>query len=422
MNDEAQRRRRAAGLPRAERAASHVPIGDVKRRLGISRLASPVYWLSKTDYYVLSLCPTTMRDTLLSLGMMVLFTTLLAFSAGLYTIKTTLIPPGEVYAWPLSVGLALIYAYGILLIDREIVGATSAKAWWVRFVFAGLIATAVSYPVKLLFFEGRITSEISQMLDEEHAPKLQRIDELQRIAEDERRERRQSLRSQVESIDRDLGVMDEEIEREKNIGHCGPKCQALLATKEEKLAGRLVLVRELDALERPGQLPEPVRREIDRLRAEMDSRAASAYDFLYKTQALERIKAEMGTSYHILAWFIFGFFFALEIVPLGMKLAQGKSEYHWYIEARTQINNQKIVSLANLYVATMQEDDEMALEVPEEVTDIIAAVMEDESTATRRLRDAMAEQMPDDERGDGQELAPDPVERRTEEEEPPRAG
>ena len=413
MNHDTEGRRPTARLPRTERAASHVPIHEVKRKLHISPLAGMLLWLSKTDYYVLSLCPTTTRNTFASLGMMVIFTTLVAFCAALYTAKTTFVPPGAPHAWPISIGLASIYAFGILIIDREIVGATSMKALWIRFVFAVLIATAVSYPVKLLFFEGRIASEIAQLLEEEHAPKLQRIAELERIVENERQEQRQSVRSQIDSLDRDVRVMDEEIEREKNIGHCGPKCQRLLATKEQMLSRRLDLVRGLDALDQPGQLPEPVRLEVDRLRAEMGSRAANAYDFLYKAEALDRIAAEMGRSYQILSWFIFAFFFLLESVPLGLKLALGRTEYHYYIEARTQLNNQKIVSLANLYIGYMQENDERALnDVPEEVTDIIAAVMEDESTATRRLRDTVAGMEIDR----TQEPAADSIERRTEEE------
>ena len=413
MNHDTPGRRVADRLPRAERAASHVPIHEVKRKLHISPIAGLLLWLSKTDYYVLSLCPTTTRNSLTSLGMMVIFTTLVAFLVALYTAKTTFVSPGAPYAWPIAVGLAVIYAFGILIIDREIVGATSMKALWIRVVFAALIATAVSYPVKLLFFEGRIASEIAQLLEEEHAPKLQRIAEMRRTVENERQEQRQSIRSQIDSLDKDLRVMDEAIEREKNIGHCGPKCQGLLATKEQMEGRKQDLVDGLAALNRPGHLPEPVRLEIERLREEMDSRAANAYDFLFKAEALDRIAAEMGRSYHILSWFIFAFFFLLECVPLGLKLALGRTEYHYYIEARTQINNQKIHSLANLYIRHMQENDEHVLDVPEEVTDIIAAVMEDESTATRRLRNTVTDMTAG---GHPAEPVAGTVERRTEEE------
>ena len=97
---------------------------------------------------------------------MVIFTALVAFCAALYTAKPTFVPPGAPYARPIYIGLASVYAFGILMIDREIAGATSMKELWIRLVFAALIATAVSYPVRLLFFEGRIASEIAQLLGE----------------------------------------------------------------------------------------------------------------------------------------------------------------------------------------------------------------------------------------------------------------
>ena len=376
----------STGAP--HRAPHHLSIDEVKRRLHIRPLLNALLWLSKTDYYVLSLCPTTVRNTLASLGMMVIFTTSLAFASSLYTLKTAVVPPDAALAWPIAAVLALVYAFGILIIDREIVGATSSRAAWIRLIFALLIATAVSYPVKLLFFEGRIVNEIDQMLEEEHAPKIKRIEHLKSTIDKERWEQREGINSQIAAIDNSIKALDEEIERERRIIHCGPKCQALLAQKEEMTDKRLALVERLESLKATGELPAPMLEEINKLEAEMKARRDAAYDFLYKAEALDRIAEEVGASYQLLSWFIFLFFALLETVPLFLKLALGKTEYHYYIEARTQINNQKIVSWANLYLQWMQnnEGDRQALEqVPAEVTDRIAAAMEDESTAARRL-------------------------------------
>lgn len=370
------------------RAPHHHSIDEVKRRLHIRPLLNVLLWLSKTDYYVLSLCPTTVRNTLASLGMMVIFTTALAFASSLYTLKTAVVPPDASLAWPIAVVLALVYAFGILIIDREIVGATSSRAVWIRLIFALLIATAVSYPVKLLFFEGRIVNEIDQMLEEEHAPKIERIEHLKSMIDKDRWEQREGITSQIDAIDNSIEALDKEIEREGNIVHCGPKCQALLAQKDEMMTQRLALVERLQSLNATGELPAPILEEINKLEAEMKARRDAAYDFLYKAEALDRIAEEVGSSYQFLSYFIFLFFALLETVPLFLKLALGKTEYHYYIEARTQINNQKIVSWTNLYLQWMQdnEGDREALErVPAEVTDIIAAAMEDESTAARRL-------------------------------------
>ena len=403
------------------RAPHHLSIDEVKRRLHIRPLLNVLLWLSKTDYYVLSLCPTTVRNTLASLGMMVIFTTSLAFASSLYTLKTAVVPPDASLAWPISIVLSLVYAFGILIIDREIVGATSSKGVWIRPIFALLIATAVSYPVKLLFFDGRIVNEIDQMLEEEHAPKIERIEHLKSTIDKERWEQREGITSQIDAIDKSIEALDKEIEREGSIVHCGPKCQALLAQKEEMMEKRIALVERLQSLNATGELPAPILEEINELEAEMKARRAAAYDFLYKAEALDRIADEMGWSYYILAHFIFSFFFALEIVPLILKLALGKTEYHYYIEARTQINNQKIVSWANLYLKWMQENEENreALErVPNEVTDTIADVMEDESTApARRLGAELGADPPREEEATGR----DPIEGPTPSEDPNNA-
>lgn len=370
------------------RAPHHLSIDEVKRRLHIRPLLNILLWLSKTDYYVMSLCPTTARNTLASLGMMVIFTTALAFASSLYTLKTAVVPPDASLAWPIAAVLALVYAFGILIIDREIVGATSSRAVWIRLIFALLIATAVSYPVKLLFFEGRIVNEIDQMLEEEHAPKIERIEHLKSTIDKDRWEQREGINSQIDAIDKSIEALDKEIEREGSIVHCGPKCQALLAQKDGMMKDRLALVERLQSLNATGELPAPILEEINKLEDEMKARRDAAYDFLYKAEALDRIAEEVGSSYHLLSIFIFMFFALLETVPLFLKLSLGKTEYHYYIEARTQINNQKIVSWSNLYLKWMQENegDRDALDrVPAEVTDKIAAVMEDESTPARRL-------------------------------------
>ena len=315
--------------------------------------------------------------------MMVLFTTIIAFFSAFYTVKTALIPPDHFLAWPISFVLAAVYAFGIMVIDREIVGATSNRAVLIRPLFAVVIAIAVSYPVKLLFFEGRISNEIQQIIEEEHAPQLRRIQELKEQAEVERLRRREAMHAQVGQADGTIAVLDREIEYERRNVHCGPKCQELIAQKAEKMAERMRLVEEMDALPSPGQLPEPSQREVDRLQADIDARSAVAYDFLYKAEALERIAREMGDKYYIISGFLLLFFFMLEIVPLALKLSIGKTEYHYYIEVRTALNNQKTLSIGNLYLRQMQDDDRAALDVPAEVTDLIVATMEDEAIATR---------------------------------------
>ena len=374
------------GSHTAERSDSHDPSHEIQRRMDIRSYERLFLWLAKWDEHVMSRCPSTVRKTLKALGMMVAFTTVLAFVSALYTIKTTLIPPDFSMGWAVSIVLAAVYAYGIMAIDRVIVSASNSRAILIRIPFAVMIALAVSYPVKLLFFEGRIASEIDQMVQEENAPVIKRIEALKADAAKRQSDRRGIILDEIASFDKEVAVLDKQIEEEAKKIECGPKCQEYRRQKEDVLVKRARSADRLDAVSAPGYLPEDTRLEVEGLQTEIANRRAIAYDFLYKIEALDRIAEEVGTSYTYLSWFLILFFAALELVPMALKLSLGMTEYHYYIEARTALNNQKIVSITNLYLSRMQEDDQAVMDVPIEVTDIIAHAMEDESTPMRRAR------------------------------------
>lgn len=359
---------------------THRPLSDVLRDLHIGSVERVLLWLSKTDYYVLWLSTFSARRTLGGLGMMVIFTSLLAFFSSLYALKSTLVSPDTPLQWPITLALAALYSFGIMIIDREIVGAVSRKSLYIRFFFAIFIAIAVSYPVKLKFFEGRIQLEINRMVDEKNAAKLKRIDDLKQTGEPERRQQREVIQRQIASLDKEIGVLDREINREANIVECGPKCQAFRKQKEGVEQRRAKAAADLAALSRPEALPENIRKEIEGLDQEVKDEHKISYDFLTKWEALGRIKKASEYDYDIMSAFMFLFFMMLEMVPLGLKWSLGKTEYHYYLEARENINNQKIISIHNLFMQAMQRDPQAVLDlVPLEITDIIAAAIEDEA-------------------------------------------
>lgn len=358
---------------------THLPVADILQRLHIGPIEHALLWLSKTDFYVLLLCPFHTRMTLASLGMMVIFTTLLAFSSGLYAVSSSIVDPDSVLRWPISIFLAGIYAFGILIIDREIVGSVSKKSLLIRLFFAIFIATAVSYPVKMKFFEGRLKVEINRIVDEKNADKLARISELEKQGEPERQEQRQSIQAEIDSLDKQIAILDKDIEREQQVVECGKKCKALMELKEKVLKERSARSEALQTLSKPGPRTAEAKTEIDRLRSEVKEERDISYDFLTKWEALERIKADSGSDYWMLSGFIMLFFMLLELVPMALKWSLGKTEYHYYIESRTNLTNQKIISITNAFLAAMQENPQHALNLPAEITDIIAAHMEDEA-------------------------------------------
>jgi hypothetical protein len=353
---------------------------EVLRQLRIGPVERLLLWLSKTDCYVLALSPNSNRLTLVSLGMMVLFTTLLAFVSGIYALSSTLIAPDSDWRWPISVVLGLLYAFGILIIDREIVGAASLKSMPIRLVFAVGIATAVSYPVKLKFFEGRLTNEINLMIEERNRDKLQRVAQLKLTGEPERQQQRTAIQGRIASIDREVLVLDGQILREANDVRCDTRCQNFRRQKEELLRQRVAAEKALQELASQPTLAPAIQKEVNELEAAVKAERAVSYDFLSKWEALGRIKADPKIDYEVLSWFVFGFFLLLEMVPLALKWSLGKTEYNYYIEARTNLNKQKIIAFNNIFMEAMQRDPMLALEIlPLEVTDLIAAHMEDEA-------------------------------------------
>ena len=359
---------------------NHQPLDKILRQLRVGPVERLLLWLSKTDCYVLTLSPYSNRLTLVSLGMMVLFTTLLALVSGIYALSSTLIAPESDWRWPISVVLGLLYAFGILIIDREIVGAASMKSMPIRLVFAIGIATAVSYPVKLKFFEGRINNEINLMIEERNHDKLQRVSELKLTGEPERQQQRTAIRGRIASIDREVDVLDGQILREANDVRCDTRCQNFRRQKEELLRQHVVAERSLQELATRPALAPQLQREADDLEAGVKAERDVSYDFLTKWEALGRIKAGPNIDYEVLSWFVFGFFLLLELVPLALKWSLGKTEYNFYIEARTNLNKQKIIAINNIFMEAMQRDPMVALEIlPLEITDLIAAHMEDEA-------------------------------------------
>lgn len=400
-------------IPREEppRSHTHLTVDDICREQHIGPLQRSLLWLAKTDLYVLHVVPNNCRVQLISLGMMVLFTTALAFGSSVYAVMSTLLPPDEtgsvsVIPWL----IALVYASGILIIDREIVGAVSNRALGIRIIFAFFIAIAVSWPVKLKFFEGRVNVEINRMIDERNSHRYTEIEghngnidtirrqiaQLRQTGEPERQQQRAVVQSHIDSLLESIKVLNQEIDEERKRGGCGRICEGLMTKRDkrekelEAAEDRLASMAALqplaaDAKTELHQKQQDIERqemEIDRIKKDIAHEHEISYDFLTKWEALDRISKTMP-DYRIISGLIFAFFMLLEMVPLMLKWSLGKTEYHYYLEARSNLNSQKIISLANRYMSAMQRSEEGVMHTPAEITDMIAWLIEDESREHR---------------------------------------
>ncbi len=378
------------------RSHTHRPLHKIIEQQGIGPIERVLLWLAKTDLYVLNVVPNNCRGTLVSLGMMVLFTSLLAFASALYTSITMVVGEEHIV---IGVIIAMLYAFGIMIIDREIVGASSSwSSLLIRFVFALLVATAMSWPVKIRMFEGKVEEQLIETAMERQAEKVRERDQLIQQGQEARRKLMEVRDRQIADLQRLQDAKYEQIAtlvtdakreaQEKN--GCGPKCNALQTRASQEQEAAQEIGRQVAALNGDIAVPAEIQSRIDRLKTEIEAATsrelvlAQHRDILSKWEAMRAVEDEMGPEFQIVSWFVLLFFLGLEMVPLLLKLSLAKTEYQYYIEARTNLNNQKIIAITNYYMDAMTDErtrEAVLREIPPEITDMIAWLIEDESRA-----------------------------------------
>ena len=110
-----------------------------------------LFWLSKTDPRLVSVCSRWAMETQAALGVFVLFTAALAFGAVYYTLST-LNASASLVPWIIG------YSIFVLYLDREIAGSLDKTTAIVRPFLALFIGTLVAIPIeKLWVFRGAST-------------------------------------------------------------------------------------------------------------------------------------------------------------------------------------------------------------------------------------------------------------------------
>lgn len=380
------------------KADSHENEEAIEERLKVDGAERLLLKLAKTDIFALELCTDISRKNLAGLGLIVMITGVIAFLSASYTFTSMIFPRGPDGSVPISsmvLGalLAGIYACCIMVIDREIV--SSIRSNWImgigRLIFAGVVSMAVSYPVKLLLFDGAIQQEIAKMVDEKNTPALQRIETKTNAWRANIAAKGADIQAQIDGA---RTVRQEQLAlfaRQSSTELGGPGKIAYGAQAE--IARLDKTINELNtkklALEREFPMSEKDLAEIEETKAQLKRLARNSQDLLTKWEASTRLtKAaeERGDhSYSLITGFVIAFFFFLEIMPIFIKISLGKSEYHYYLEARQNLNIQKIVSISNFYLRAMQDQEhpENFAKVPAEVTEWMHASMEDEKVPYR---------------------------------------
>ena len=262
---------------------THLTRARIVQKLGMGPGEYALLWLSKTDIYALAHCTHHTRLTLSALGLMVLFTSALALISGYMTLSLVIDPKLELKG-VLGLAGAALYAFGIMLIDREIVGNPSHKTIWIRLVFAVVIATAVSYPIKLKLLDGPIRHEIGTMVEERNAEKVQRIKELENRglkARDAQLGAKDQQLAGIRKIMRELEAQIYDERTKKELGAmCDRRCEAAKAQLLAYQGRESVVIAEMEKLRGDDGLPANAHDEVKRLRAEIRKAQEDAADFL----------------------------------------------------------------------------------------------------------------------------------------------
>lgn len=380
------------------RADSHQTEAEIEERLQTYGFERVLLKLAKTDLFALELCTDISRKNLAGLGLIVMITGVIAFFSASYTFSSMIFgrgPDGSVPISSMVLGalLAGVYACCIMVIDREIV--SSIRSNWLmgigRLIFAGVVAGAVSYPVKLLLFDGAIQQEIVKMVDEKNAAPLGRIEAKTSGWRADIAAKAADIQAQIDGArktrEKQLAVFEQESSVMRGrAGKIAYGAQAEVNRLDETIAQ---LTSRKQSLEREFPMSEKDLAEIEETKAQLKRLARNSQDLLTKWEASTRLtKAaeERGDhSYTLVTGFVVAFFFLLEIMPIFIKVSLGESEYHYYLEARQNLNIQKIVSISNFYLRAMQDQEhpENFAKVPAEVTEWMHASMEDEKVPYR---------------------------------------
>lgn len=360
---------------------THRSMHDIEKALDVGRFGLFLMWVAKADKYALSICTDSSKNNVMGLGKLVVFTTLLAFFTSWYTITSMLLPHAPVFTYLLGPVLAMVYSFGIFLIDREIVSAvkTNLVSNGARVLFAIAISMTVAYPIKLLLLQDAIRDEIDLMIKERFSEEITRRDALKKELDAVRERMEKAFSKSNKLIEEEAAGYQEEADKERrNNVKCGVICEGYLKKKhnaEAKLAAQKLL-QEAQIQNETKTLQERIGTATKSYDAAMANRP---HDLLTKWEASHRL-ANRVEGAEFLQNFLIVFFLCVELIPLVMKWSLGKSEYSYYLDARNTINIQKIISITNYYMGAMQTGDPDVLKkIPAEVSDIIQYMMEDES-------------------------------------------
>jgi hypothetical protein len=311
-------------------------LNDERKTTGRRPLAPPVpvrnpvtvmlFWLSKTDRRLVSVCSRWAIATQAAFGVFVAFTAILAYGAAFYTL-TTLNAPGSLVPW-----ISLGWSVFILFLDREIAGSLDKTTAIVRPFLALFIGALVAIPIELWVFEKRIDQELQRQYRQDNK---QQLDELRANQSklDKRHDDLEATLAELRKEEADWGrILDSEAVGRSALGRtglpgAGPAFQNAQLQQASVRQHIQEVRRDLDDIERT--LPEERRRLDGAFQREEIGRVT---DFVTRYEALDKVIRSSDALYR-LSWLITLALIFVEMTVAIMKILTPHVDYHHLVKA-----------------------------------------------------------------------------------------
>lgn len=320
----------------------------------ISFVTRILLWLSKTDTDLYIKSPKNVRNTRTSFGFLVLFTGVFAFLTASYFIRTLFhqYDPAthtftvSTYALVVSYLIGVLFAAGIVAIDREIVSAGSKISAALRLPLAIIIGLVVSIPLKVLMFSEQINKELTLSAQVENVEHIDRRNERIFNAENRINNLQDRIDEERSKIAHWADIMEAEIagrvrEGRTGVAGEGPAYRNAKQNFELHQEFEKQYVEELSLLrEEYDQIVERAENELDRMRIEQ------SYDFVSQYVQMQKMTKE-SSDLKWLGRFIMVLFILIECIPAILKILKEPDEYDTMLQLRTRINRQLSIAAAN---------------------------------------------------------------------------
>jgi hypothetical protein len=337
-----------------------------------------LFWLSKTDPRLVSVCSRWAMVTQAAFGVFVAFTATLAFGAAYYTLST-LNAPSSLVPW-----IALGWSVFILFLDREIAGSLDKTTAIVRPFLALFIGALVAIPIELFVFQQRVDQELQRQYRQDNEKQFNQL-HAEESKLDQRRVDLENTIADLRKQEAEWGrILDSEAVGRPGPGRtgirgAGPVFQNAVAQQESVRRRMGEARRDLDHME--ASLPEERRRLEGHFRRE---EVGKITDFVTRYEALDKVIHSSDALYR-LSWLITLALILIEMTPAILKILTPHVDYHHLVRAEIRENVTRIDEISDRnYRLAIENPEVPRLSVAEKFTIVRYTPIANTSSFERR--------------------------------------